>query len=339
MNPRKTGLILVLIVILGAALRIRSLWFQIPDWDERWTLHVASMPWLEVIRFSIMVDFNPPLFYIAAKAFVSIGGAHLFMVRLPSLVAGVLMVPVAYLIGEELEDDVMGLIMAFFTATLYSVIYYTQYARSFALAGLFFAVAIWAFLMVFHGEDRQWLFIGAGLAAIYTHAFAVVPFCLMGAYLWWRGRIGLKHAAGAALAAVPFAVMMWTIAQYRHANYGLTPQWVAGTLPLEMLGYAFPFILILIIISWVKDRNGVTGIFLAVPVVTGLSAVAVSFWTPVFPRYALATMPMLLAVAMVPMSRWVRSREPWWWYFGFPILLLNVLQLWSLWTVQMHPTV
>jgi hypothetical protein len=205
------------------------------------------------------------------------------------------------------------------------------------MAGLFTAIAIYAFLRVLKYEGGHWLFVGAGLAALYTHAFTVVPFLLMGGYLWVRGKLEWKHLAGTAMVALPYAAMMFTIAQNRHANYGLTPDWVATYIPFESFGWIAPLVVIFIIIALFRNRNQVTTIFTVIPVLTAIFAIVVSPWTPIFPRYTLAAMPMLAAVAMTPVTRWIRKRSPWLITLGTLVVVLNLCQIVALWYFQLHP--
>ena len=64
-------------------------------------------------------------------------------VRLPSIIAGTLVIPALYLLGHELYDRRTGLVAAAFGAASPLLIWYAQEARMYAFVTLFGLLALW----------------------------------------------------------------------------------------------------------------------------------------------------------------------------------------------------
>jgi len=309
------------LIVLGAVLRLITVWSRAPDGDEIFTLAVAQSPIGKIVSYSILTDYNPPLFYLSAHLATLTGGASIAAVRFPSVIFGVLLIPLVYLIGRELDGEDLGLISAGFITLLYPAIYYSQYARSFAMEMFAFSVVILAFIRILKDKDAWLLFTVSGLIALYIHAFAVVPLAFMVLYLIHIRQIRYNYLIGMSIAAIPFILMMYVIGLHRHYAYGFSPLKVAGLMPLEFFGYGSPVVLALIAWACMMYLNRYDLPLIAVPLLTCLSAILIAPFTPVFPRYALLVMPLLAVVAMVTVARWIRDGN----YKVFYIALVSFL--------------
>jgi 4-amino-4-deoxy-L-arabinose transferase-like glycosyltransferase len=129
-----------------------------------------------------------------------------------SAVAGVLTVPVAYMIGVELRGRRAGLWAAALVAVNPMLLWYSQEARAYALLVLFAALSLlWCVRAGRSGARRDFLWWGAfsGLA-LATHYFAVFPLIAELVFLLRRrGRAalgGIGVIAACALALAPLAI-------------------------------------------------------------------------------------------------------------------------------------
>ncbi|HVT39693.1 MAG TPA: glycosyltransferase family 39 protein [Gemmatimonadaceae bacterium] len=125
------------IVCIAAAVRVLHLG-QPMRYDEAWTYtYYASQPLpiaLSDYTFPNNHIFHRVLVWIAVRLF----GNSPPVIRLPAFVAGVLMVPAAYLVARRLAGKEAGLIAAALTAAMPSLILYSTNARGYSLLGLCF---------------------------------------------------------------------------------------------------------------------------------------------------------------------------------------------------------
>lgn len=147
-----------LITLLGAAIRITnlgsdSLWF-----DEVLTLNTA----VQGIMAANQVRDHPPLLYWLTSASVNLFPIHEVTLRLPSLLAGILTIPLLIGIGETAGLPWTGLWAGFLLAFSPFHVRYTQEARHYALL-LFFALISMNLLYraINHGRWQNWLKYGA----------------------------------------------------------------------------------------------------------------------------------------------------------------------------------
>jgi hypothetical protein len=90
------------VVAIGIALRLAGLGASALWYDEAFTLALARLPLLEMVRAAAL-DFNPPLWEIIAWASTRMFGANEIGLRLPSLVASIAALGVAAWLMRELK--------------------------------------------------------------------------------------------------------------------------------------------------------------------------------------------------------------------------------------------
>jgi mannosyltransferase len=212
---------------LGAALRFATLGLQSYHHDEVVTasrvLRVGFVHAMEAVGFS---ESAPPLYYALAWAWTQVTGTGEWGLRSLSALAGVLTVPVAYLIGRELRTRRTGLLAAALVAVNPMLLWYSQEARAYALLGLFCALSLLYCARALRAaggrdEKRDFLAWGAFSAlALATHYFAVFPVAAEAILLVRRrGRASLPGIAivgAAALLLVPLVVHQMS---YHHAEW------------------------------------------------------------------------------------------------------------------------
>lgn len=314
-DETKTVLLLIGLMLVGAALRLFHLDFQCAWTDEQFTIGVAKMGWTELVSFTLTNDCNPPLYYLLVKLSGLILGTGIVAARLVSVVAGVLVIPVMYWIGEEYSDELLGLLMAGFVATLYPFIYYSQFSRSYSVTILLFSCALLFFLRLIHNDKTQVNIAGYGLFAalvVYTHLYAIIPITLLTFWLLVKNPEYKKHVALLALALSPLLYLFYLVVFVRvnatSSFEGINWLGFIFYTPVEFFGSAFAVILTLIVYSLLISKNKQTIYLFFVAGLTTLSCILASFFVPSFPRYVIMTVPIFLLVAFDPISKKVRAK-------------------------------
>jgi mannosyltransferase len=229
---------LAALTLLAAALRLGTLDLQSFWYDEAFTpVHVLHPGLAATLRAFVHTENTPPLWYVVAWAVSRVLGTGEIALRLPSALAGIATVPVAWGIGWELAGrGVSGRRAAILTAALVAVnplfVWYSQEARAYALFVLFSALAMLCMLRADREPTprRYALFALTGALALLSHYFAV--FLLIPMALWLlrprRAAAGALRlpprsavAAAVALALAGLALVPLIVAQGGHGT-----QWI-----------------------------------------------------------------------------------------------------------------
>jgi mannosyltransferase len=166
------------LTVLAAGLRFVTLGVQSYHHDEVITasriLRGDFVHAMEAVGFS---ESTPPLYYAVAWGWTQLTGTGEWGLRSLSALAGVLTVPVAYLVAAELRGRRAGLWAAALVAVNPMLLWYSQEARAYSLMALFSALSLlWTIRAARSGRRRDFLWWGlfSGLAFA-THYFAVFP--------------------------------------------------------------------------------------------------------------------------------------------------------------------
>src|SRR5581483_3456982 len=125
--------LVVLATAVGAALRLGGLDAQSFWTDEHIWSVTAARPPTEIMR---LPDGYPPLYGLLLHVLVSAGLDSDWWLRLPSAIAGILSIPVLYVIGRRTEDPVRATAAAGLLAIHPFAIWYSQEAGVYALLAL-----------------------------------------------------------------------------------------------------------------------------------------------------------------------------------------------------------
>lgn len=186
---RRTFLPLVALILLAAFLRF----FQL-DRDSLWVDELAS--WLRTTHPTMFdalmeghIDSMWPGYHIPLYFITRVLGQSEFALRIPSVLFGVLHIPLIYQIGRRLYSHKEGLIAALFMTVLLNPIAYSQEARSYSML-LFFtllATYIWiGWLQVLHRTGNTppgapLRYIVTAVMVIYLQWFGLLVIVLQGA--------------------------------------------------------------------------------------------------------------------------------------------------------------
>ncbi len=212
--PSRASLAVAGLTVLGAALRFYGLGHQGFWFDEANTAQLVRFPPGKMLGLIPQTESTPPLYYCVAWVWSRVFGDGEAGLRSLSAVAGVALVPVAYLATTQLISRRAGLIAAALTAANPLLIWYSQEARSYELLVLLTAVALLAFAMLRAAPSgrRAALWAVASALALATHYYAVIAILPQAAWLAYEHRsrrpvrIALGIVALCGLALIPLAL-------------------------------------------------------------------------------------------------------------------------------------
>jgi hypothetical protein len=225
---------LAALTLAAAVLRLSTLDLQSFWYDEAFTpVHVLHPSLWATLRSVVHTENTPPLWYVIAWADSRILGTGEIALRLPSALAGIALVPVAWAIGVELSGRRAAIVCAALVTANPLFVWYSQEARAYGLFVLMGALAMLCFLRALSRPSprRMALFASSGALALLTHYFAVFLLIPMVLWLAWdrRARRVAAPAIGA-LALVGLALLPLISAQGGHGT-----QWIGQWPLLERL--------------------------------------------------------------------------------------------------------
>ncbi len=195
--------LLVAILLLAFGLRVHNLEVQ-SFWNDEGNSARLSERSVALIIEGTASDIHPPLYYLLLHQWRQLAGDSEFGLRSLSLFAGLLTVPLTFVLGEKLEHRVsqrrhrgaqrrgwlVGLVAAGLVAINPGLVYYSQETRMYALLGLWAVLSTVLLLrwlsvvgnrLSVNGErysgggKRSWWWGGAyvlsAAAGLYTHYF------------------------------------------------------------------------------------------------------------------------------------------------------------------------
>jgi 4-amino-4-deoxy-L-arabinose transferase-like glycosyltransferase len=189
--------IAALALLVGAWLRIhpiatRPLWY-----DEAFTWYVAEDgAYREWLRWHSREPKHPPLSFAAVAVSMKVLGSEAeWAVRVPGVVAGVVVIPAMFVLGSTIAGSSAGALAASLAAVAPNMVDQGQQARMFSMLALFEIVALAAVVALLERartgrrDTIAWIATGAVLAAAF-----------------WTNQLAIAVWAGVAAGALAWAV-------------------------------------------------------------------------------------------------------------------------------------
>lgn len=218
-DQRRAGWLLLFITLFGAALRLYRLGYQSLWYDEATTWVHISSPSLAAMLARLGPDWQQPLHFILLYFTTPWLGDSEIGLRLPSVVAGILVIPAGFMLGRRMFGLRAGLLVAAMLAVLRIPIFYSQEARGYAwlmLLSILSAYYWWHWvqhIMAGQAWPRRSivLYLLFGLLAAYTHAFALMVLLFQAAWVGWvcLRHGGLWRAVGWNSLVIPGYALWW----------------------------------------------------------------------------------------------------------------------------------
>lgn len=180
---------MLFIVTSGTVLRL--IFIDKPDglWnDEYVSWAVASIPLGKNFINAVFAQCHMPFYYLYLKFFIHFFGNGDLLLRLTSVLAGVLSIVSMYFVGKEFKNEKLAILCASITALSSFLIYFSQEVRFYELL-FFFASLSLLFTLKLEQKQNVRNFIGyifSNLLIIFTHTigFIFVFFNLIFVSLW-----------------------------------------------------------------------------------------------------------------------------------------------------------
>lgn len=177
--------LLVVILLVGAALRLHDLAGPELQWDEFLALHRASMPIGQLLESlnaqsasDVYQDTSPPLHHLIIHFATVLGGSD-FMVRLPGALFGVLSLLMLYLVGKAFIDERSGLCAALYGSLLQFHLFYSRYMRWYVFFYVFALLSLLCFKRLVDRPSRRAIVAyGLATAAMLYSSYLAAPFVL-----------------------------------------------------------------------------------------------------------------------------------------------------------------
>lgn len=183
--------------------------------DESFTWRVCQAPFVEMLQ-RVGADTLPPLHFVLLHAWIAAFGDSALAMRLPSVLAGVLCVPLIFLVVREAcrtltSASAAGLLAAALVAAGAVQVTHSRVMRPYPLAALLGLLATWLLLRALRPwreaeEDsapvRWWIAYGlsAGLFCL-AHHFALFTLAAHGVFIaGFAARLAIRREAAAARA-------------------------------------------------------------------------------------------------------------------------------------------
>jgi hypothetical protein len=207
------GWVLLALVTVAAVIRIITIDNQSFWADEALTAYEAGQSFTAMLHTVTSIETTPPLYFVLIWIWAKGFGTSEVALRSISAMAGVALVPIAYLCARELLDRRAGVIAAALVVVNPFAIWYSQEARAYMLlAALSGASFLW-FLRSRRDPSRRNLgwWAGFSAAALMTHFFAGFAIAPEAVWLLWTARSRATAIAVGVVAAVQVVMLPFVI--------------------------------------------------------------------------------------------------------------------------------
>ena len=182
---------LLLILVLATVLRVRGIGHDSLWGDEALTIMLAKMPVVDLVKYLIWYEQIPPVHHLIVHYWMMIFGDSETSVRMPSALAGVGGVYMAYILVRRLMGERIALITALLLSVSPMHIEYSQECRAYALSVLIGLISCDIFIRLLRRPTHQLhiAYILVTTLFIYTHVyglFTILAQLLVYAWHLWR---------------------------------------------------------------------------------------------------------------------------------------------------------
>lgn len=198
-NKDKCYLTLLLIItIFGFIFRMSYLNKAALTDDEIYCYYLAKQAFpFGILNTIFNQDIHAPLYFFILHFWMKLFGESDVILRLLSVIFGIINIPVGYFIGKKLLSKKLGLIIAAFISFSGLLIYYSQEVKFYSLLPLLVSLSF-LYLIDVMKKEKPALYDYAGLivsnlAILYTYTFGVI-FIFFQAFLFFLYLIVTKRA-------------------------------------------------------------------------------------------------------------------------------------------------
>ncbi len=246
-KPNSNRQLLIPTILMGFALRLYKLGQQSLWYDETVSAFLASQSSVDLIEHTAR-DIHPPGYYLLLHLWQINTGNSEFALAFFSLIFGVLLIPLTYILAQYLVNKPVGLLAAFFIAISPYNVWYSQEVRMYTLGAVLGLIAAFCSLRALiagmaltkgialtkgTATTTWWYWLGyilaaaIGLYTLYYFAFLLIVLNLF--YLFYLFYPNLKSAALKTLlianALLFILYLPWLPVAWRQATNPPVPSW------------------------------------------------------------------------------------------------------------------
>lgn len=285
-------------LITGLAIRLPSL-FESFWYDETFTANVARLNIVDAMTV-ILSDVHPPLAYLPFWIIGQFTTVE-WILRIPSLIAGIAIIYLAYSIGKHWSEPVAEY-SAFFVAIMPALVWYSAEARAYSILTAISLLAVDSILK----KKQNTFYVAIALLPL-LHAYGYLHSFVLGVVWLWQNRnvktfFQLIGSAIPALLWLPFLLAQTT--DVSDGFWITPPTWgmflsiftedlIGSAYPEVVAVFVLPLTITIIILALWHNRNEYTLLILlfTVPILTFLVSV---LWSPIFLYRALLPSVVIL---------------------------------------------
>jgi mannosyltransferase len=291
---------MALVTALALIVRFSTLGHQSLWLDEAYTDHLVHLGFGSMLSEIPKSESTPPLYYILTWAWTHVFGYSAVALRSVSALSGAATAAVVYAVATRVGGLRAGVIAGVLVSVSPIMVWYSQEARSYALATLLASVGLLCLIVYRDTAGTRWLagWAISGALGLCTHYFVVFVLAPEVVWLLWRARARKEVQAAVGLvvltvlALVPLALAQRGTGHADYISRGHLAMRAAQVPKQLLLGYASPAqavtvslaaVLVLVGALWplVRDRTRIDRALL-LALAAGLSCVV---------------LPLLLALA------------------------------------------
>lgn len=168
---------LLLIIFIGLWVRLLNIDKPSGLWsDELLTYVVASKSFSGIWERIIQQDFHMPLYYYFVHLWINLFGSSDIVLRLSSVLWGVLSIPASFYLGKEYQSKSLGYLFAGIVCLSPIMIYFSQEFRFYSMLAFFSIISTIFFLKLLHSFSRRnflWFFF-ANFIILYIYTMGII---------------------------------------------------------------------------------------------------------------------------------------------------------------------
>ena len=183
----------LLVVLLSFGLRLYHLRTQSLWYDEAFSVWLSRQSPAQIVA-NVELG-HTPFYFLLLHGWMLLAGQSEQAIRYLSLLAGVLTVPAAYMIGKRLFGRAVALATATLVATSPLAIWYSQETRMYSVVMLVASLSTYFMIRGLEGESRFWFAYAAAAAILpYVHLYGLMV--VLAQALFAAGCLGLGTLRG-----------------------------------------------------------------------------------------------------------------------------------------------
>lgn len=232
---KKDKIIFCFVVLMALVLRLLFIDKPAGFWHNEMVMYNQTIAGgiSDIIKASVQADVHFPLYQLMLAVWIKVFGNGDIVIRLFSVLGGVLNVVVAFFVGKEVKNCKTGNIFATLTAINATLIFYSQEVKFYIFLSLLVTMSLY-YVIRFLKDNKVIDYVGyvlVNVAVIYTFTIGVLYVIAQGllvlAYILWKDRDKLRNFIVSNIVLVglilPFVIFILThMSKYEGAAWIFT---------------------------------------------------------------------------------------------------------------------